>query len=65
MLKLSVTGGPKESQYESYVPIFYIVFVVDLINVLIYKHFRYFFAVHYSFPNFVLEQILINQSETE
>ena len=63
-LKFSVTCGARESQYESYVPIFYIVSVVDLINVSIYKHFRYSFAVHYSFPNFVLEQILINQSET-
>ena len=58
------TYGARESQYELYVPIFYIVSVVDLINVSIYKHFRYSFAVHYSFPNFVLEQILINQSET-
>ena len=51
------TIGARESQCESYVPIFYIIFVADLINVLIYKHFHYFFAVHYSFPNFVLEQI--------
>ena len=63
-LKFSVTCGARESHYELYIPIFCIVSVVDLINVLIYKRFRYFSVVHYSFPNFVLEQILINQSET-